>query len=539
MYRFLHMPHALDLRKQRCLLTRWAVGTCLAFCTAGLAAQQPAPPTVQPAAATKQPAPNVTGNAAGQEVAAPVTRPGTAEFTKPTRRSLTAAERTTVKVANQAAQTLIDESRSPFENNLLSLSDYADAVNDAVSLQVTAADLDGSVADAKDARRTAVNRFESALTQIRDLKQPAARTFRADVLHAQLLLSIARNQLAVQRGEQNVDWSANAELAKQFFAARLEEFRQGRGSLPELVRAASYLSTSQGLTADDYTAVPAEVDTLGNYYAVLVPLIRSIDRQLQQPTRLGDAGFHPVWQDGNSFLPLDQAGPVGTGLGDNRFSAPISYSELTENPTSRNTPLAYGQIIPATVTYQRDVSSLRPDMLPWLSAETSRVQAMMHQSAGQTDAAQNAWNQAVVAADVLYDVRMGLYDDGVGTLRDVAQSWKLGQQLQQSMKQLDGPNLTGRNQQPARMDAMLTLVSQSDPRGRGQADAAYIRGLQASESLYRLQQKLAADSASQTRPNANNFRGNRSASPMPSTRKGVGEWIKKSDSKQSDKPSTK
>lgn len=143
------------------------------------------------------------------------------------------------------AARLRGQSRNAFERGLLPLGDYSDQLALALQMEVAVADFCGSETERQAALAAHAHQLEAAAGLLRQLNQPAASGWRADLSQAEFL-SAAAASLASADG-QSASSRAEAQLlvsgqAQKYYRHRLSDFENGLASLSDLSRAASYLA---------------------------------------------------------------------------------------------------------------------------------------------------------------------------------------------------------------------------------------------------------------------------------------------------------
>ena len=174
--------------------------------------------------------------------------------------------------------------RDSFERGLMPLEDYADQAQTVLETRLSVASLQNDRAARMSALVNHADLMRSAARQLREFDQPAAAGWAADTAYAELLSANADLRVAAARGDRNSYNSAVArsqQLAETHYDLRVEDFDQGLASLPNLARAASYLSTDVGLPSDNRAGQSPEPSKFADYLTKLAEVV-------EQTKSLGD-----------------------------------------------------------------------------------------------------------------------------------------------------------------------------------------------------------------------------------------------------------
>lgn len=224
----------------------------------------------------------VTTRAVAQPV--PTARPRAIQ--QRTRQPLSRNDRRLVESANRTAAALAQQARDAFQRGLMPLGDYADQIEAATQLRLTAADISDDPKARVAALQFAAGSMQQAAGALRRFNQPAAEGWLADTKFAELLA--VNSQLALAReqgltGETERLSHVGRQLAAQSFSARLADYREfGVAQLPELSRAASYLASPSGEKLSNVAEADAAQQGLLTEYRNVLRETVSRTRQLAQ-----------------------------------------------------------------------------------------------------------------------------------------------------------------------------------------------------------------------------------------------------------------
>lgn len=191
------------------------------------------------------------------------------------KQSVIQRERALMDALTNAEETL-KLGRDSFERGLLPLEDYADQTQAVLETRLSVANLQNDRAARMSALVNHADLMRSAARQLREFDQPAAAGWAADTAYAELLSANADLRVAAARGDRNSYNSAVArsqQLAETHYDLRLTDFEQGLTSLPNLARAASYLTTDVGLPADNRAGQPSEPTKFSEYLSKLEEVV--------------------------------------------------------------------------------------------------------------------------------------------------------------------------------------------------------------------------------------------------------------------------
>ena len=158
--------------------------------------------------------------------------------------------------------------RDSFERGLMPLEDYADLTQAALEIRLTVAGLQNDRAARVNALVNHSELMRSAARQHREFNQPSSTGWEADTAYAELLSANADLRLAAARGDRDAYTTAinrSQEFAETHYDLRLADFDQGLASLPSLARAASYLTTDVGVSADNRQGEPNQPTKFSQY----------------------------------------------------------------------------------------------------------------------------------------------------------------------------------------------------------------------------------------------------------------------------------
>lgn len=192
---------------------------------------------------------------------------------------------------DEIAANLELRSTEAFDRGLMSLHNYFDHQQIALTLATRSASLrnDRSMQHRNLVRHAA--RMHRIAEELAQFNQPASRGWAADLAEARMLAVMAETNAAtflVDERLSPIAEQAIATLAEQQFRLRLEDYRVGLASLPELSRAASFLQGAVVLQASSNTARDFVLPvSIVDYQQVLKNVVRTTERLAAHQAGLG------------------------------------------------------------------------------------------------------------------------------------------------------------------------------------------------------------------------------------------------------------
>jgi len=220
-------------------------------------------------------------------------RSGAVRVAASTSRSSNLTQKETARLMSGAEQNvhrLIGSSRDAFDRGLMSLSDYADHLDAALSINTALSTLQNS----EQARSRSLMRqaavLRGAVGEIERLGQPGAKGWVSDLAQAKLLVANADIALAQARGDAHAaarhSQRANG-LAWDNFNKRLADFKVGLATLPQMSRAASHLSTDGRAFSASSTNSRQQVAKLHEYHEHLGQIAKDTNRLSKRGAGVG------------------------------------------------------------------------------------------------------------------------------------------------------------------------------------------------------------------------------------------------------------
>ena len=176
--------------------------------------------------------------------------------------------------------------RDAFERGLMPLQDYADQARATLEIRLSVAGLKNDRAAQLVALTDHLDAMRSAAKLLRDFEQPAATGWAADAVLGALMAANAELRLAAARGDRATFQTASErsqELADEHYSLRETDFNDGLASLPTLSKAASFLTTLNGVPAGDRTNPPVQESKFADYLETL----KSVVEQTTEFAELG------------------------------------------------------------------------------------------------------------------------------------------------------------------------------------------------------------------------------------------------------------
>lgn len=158
---------------------------------------------------------------------------------------LSAEQQRQVESAVRLTRQLADESLDSYRRGLLPLEDLAEMQAAAVSLQRSVSRLTGRDGDLAVALDRQARQLATAAAELRDIRQPGAWNYDADMTLSQLLALDARRSLAEFRGDRQgvaAAMSQRSELARQNWDLRKEYVAAGMSDFFQLAQSAELLT---------------------------------------------------------------------------------------------------------------------------------------------------------------------------------------------------------------------------------------------------------------------------------------------------------
>lgn len=194
--------------------------------------------------------------------------------------------------ASRNAEESEELSREAFENGLMPLADYADQAKATLEIRLSVAGLQNDRAAQLRALISHADAMKSAVKLLEEFDQPAATGWAADLAYAGLLAANADLRLAAARGDRDSYNSAaerSQKLAEANYELRETDFNDGLASLPSLARAASYLTTSNGLQSGDRTGTADQPSKFADYLATLEKVVEQTTEFAELESGIGRA----------------------------------------------------------------------------------------------------------------------------------------------------------------------------------------------------------------------------------------------------------
>lgn len=149
----------------------------------------------------------------------------------------------------ERAQQTVELVQESFNRGLMSLPDYADAVEAVLEIRIAIADRRQDRALRVRALQLHPDSLKTTSKLMRQLNQPSAAGWAADSTYAAMLATNAELRLSVVRNDQDAFSELSQkcrQLAQEHYLLRKSDFESGLATLPQFSRAAGYLTTNLG-----------------------------------------------------------------------------------------------------------------------------------------------------------------------------------------------------------------------------------------------------------------------------------------------------
>ncbi|MEX0725112.1 MAG: hypothetical protein WD065_02505, partial [Planctomycetaceae bacterium] len=441
----------------------------------------------------------------------PVNRPAVqgrvADFTNKTqttvfvRRPLTPEEKQNVAAALRQSDQLLAAGESAFREGHTSFTEYSKLLDLSLKLKTVSAEIldkPETVARALDVQSALLR---AAGRQIASLDQPGAGRWGAEVLLAEVLAADTAIKLAEQQQDRTQKARAESQRAAaagRLFEQRLRDYGIGLATLQEVTQAARFLLPASSANMEPQEREAME-QALAAYGQLLQTTGETAEGWFESKANMGTNELVSIFMNDGRLHELADIGPDGTGLGpDDEFAELRDFDDLQSRSATRQTPLAYGEVIPNPFETTGETAGVgRIDHVLATQAEVLSLTAQVAQLQGNGALAQNAYTQSFAASGALYQSELELYQNGTASLGDVLQAWMAGQNVRQQWEQsgFEPKQEWTAHQRDALSELAADTADRHDPRGAGTAEMQLMASLGTFEQLSDLRSALQREAA--------------------------------------------
>ncbi len=198
----------------------------------------------------------------------------------------------TLRHGEAMARRLVAESESAFSRGLMSVSDYAEHLETAAQLRFRLAERQRDKQLHATAMAEQQQLWQRAVERLKRFDQPASQGWAADVAYAELQL--ANSNLAVARIHGDAVGAANAlsmvrDLGHKQFALRMDDYKVGLATLPQISEAASQIIEHVSLAPQTAAQRKQSLQAMDGYRSLLEDVVHRTDAHAGRRGGLGRA----------------------------------------------------------------------------------------------------------------------------------------------------------------------------------------------------------------------------------------------------------
>lgn len=278
---------------------------------------------------------------------------------------------------NQIEQQAIDlrqASRDAFNRGLMPLPDLADRLDASLRMRMQVAESKNGPGAGQAELASHIRDLQSAAERLQRLGQPAAAGWAADVTYARLLVAnarLTRDELLDDSAAASQAAAFSVSLAQKHFELRNDDFSLGLAGLPQMARAASYLSVD-GRPMTFETTAPRATRPPSNawrqYRKRLQQIVRQTGGMAQRGAEVGRTDYLQLAQG-----ELAQATAIVEQLAGNRQAAERSF---------RDADRLVGDSFATRMSFYSSGTASLAD-LTWSWQQRSEIQTLMSRSGYQ------------------------------------------------------------------------------------------------------------------------------------------------------------